>query len=316
MHRMPVLQRRDWVQNSNDSYWLANPAQQLAGISPMVGPAGVPQRLRTRAALFEIDERLAGRDGLASDARIGLPDLQAMLGANRNFAARLVLDDLLADCTARADKISPPSREACAVFGRWDRSDRVDARGAHLFREWWRIAKDVPGLWRLPFNAEDAVATPGGLRLTDTDVSAKVYAALDSAVAIVKSSGYALDAPLGAVQFRKVGERIVPIPGGDEFEGVLNKVESQGQPRLVAGGYAINYGTSYVQAVGFDERGPVAHGLLTFGQSSLLDSPRAYDQLDALSRQPWPVLPFHADDVAKARVGPVVTLKVPAPVGR
>ena len=54
-------------------------------------------------------------------------------------------------------KISPPSREACEVLGRWDRSNRVDARGAHLFREWWRITKDVPGLWRLPFNAEDAV---------------------------------------------------------------------------------------------------------------------------------------------------------------
>jgi acyl-homoserine-lactone acylase len=341
MHRMPVLQRRDWVQNSNDSYWLANPVQQLAGISPMVGPVGVPQRLRTRAALFEIDEHLAGRDGLAGDIRagttragttsagetrtrdaetgdtkIGLADLQALLGANRNFAAHLVLDDLLADCTSRADKISPLSREACAVLGRWDRSNRVDASGAHLFREWWRITKDVPGLWRLPFNAEDAVATPGGLKLIDADVSAKVYAALDSAVAIVKSSGYALDAPLGTVQFRKVADRIVPIPGGDEFEGVLNKVESQGQPRLVAGGYAINYGTSYLQAVGFDERGPVAHGLLTFGQSSQPDSPRAYDQLDALSHQPWPVLPFHADDVAKARVGPVVTLRVPGPVGK
>lgn len=334
MHRLPVLQRRDWVQNSNDSYWLTNPVQQLAGISPMVGPVGVPQRLRTRAALFEIDERLAGRGGLGgasgstgtgnarsgnpqiADTKIGLPELQAMLGANRNFAAHLVLDDLLADCSARADTISPPSREACEVLGRWDRSNRVDARGAHLFREWWRITKDVPGLWRLSFNAEDAVATPGGLKLTDVDVSAKVYAALDSAVATVKAAGYALDAPLGTVQFRKVGERIVPISGGDEFEGVLNKVESQGLPRLVAGGYAINYGTSYVQAVGFDERGPVAHGLLTFGQSSQPDSPRAYDQLHALARQPWPVLPFHAGDVAKARVGPVVTLTVPAPIGK
>jgi acyl-homoserine-lactone acylase len=312
MNRMPVLLRRDWVQNSNDSFWLANPVQQLAGISPMVGPVGVPQRLRTRAALFEIDERLAGHDGLAADAQIGLPELQAMLGANRSFAAHLVLDDLLDDCTARADKISPSSREACEVLRRWDRSNRVDARGAHLFREWWRIAKDLPGLWRLPFNAEDAVATPGGLKLTDADVSAKVYAALDSAVAIVKSAGYALDAPLGTVQFRKVGDRIVAIPGGDEFEGVLNKVESQGQPKLLAGGYAVNYGTSYVQAVGFDERGPVARGLLTFGQSSQADSPWAYDQLEALQKQPWPVLPFHADDVAKARIGPVLTLSIPA----
>ncbi|MEY2687955.1 MAG: hypothetical protein RL375_2153 [Pseudomonadota bacterium] len=311
LHRLPVLQRRDWVQNSNDSYWLSNPAQQLAGISPMVGPVGVPQRLRTRAGLHEIEQRLTGRDGLAADARIGLPELQAMLGANRSFAAHLVLGDLLADCRARTDKLSAASREACEVLGRWDRSHRVDARGAHLFREWWRVAKDLPGLWRLPFNAEDAVATPGGLRLDDAELSAKVYAALDGAVATVKAAGFALDAPLGAVQFRRVGDRVVAIPGGDEFEGVLNKVETQGMARLVPGGYAVNYGTSYLQAVGFDERGPVAHGLLTFGQSSRPDSARAFDQLEALSRLPWPVLPFHAEDVAKARVGPVLTLTVP-----
>jgi acyl-homoserine-lactone acylase len=277
----------------------------------MVGPTGVPQRLRTRAGLHEIGERLAGRDGLARDDKIALPELQAMLAANRNFAARLVLDDLLDDCAARQEQVSAPSRDACAVLRAWDRSNRVDARGAHLFREFWRVARDVPGLWRLPFNAEDAIATPGGLKLDDVAVRTQVYAALDAAAATVRAAGYALDAPLGAVQFRQVGGRPVAIPGGDEFEGVLNKVETLGAAKLMAGGYAVNYGTSYLQAVGFDERGPVAHGLLTFGQSSQADSPWAFDQLESLARLPWPALPFHAEDVQRARVGPVLTLNLP-----
>ena len=53
--RMPVVVTPDWVQNSNDSYWLSNPRiAPLAGVSPLVGPVGVPQRLRTR--LDDLDE--------------------------------------------------------------------------------------------------------------------------------------------------------------------------------------------------------------------------------------------------------------------
>ncbi|MFM2065798.1 MAG: hypothetical protein RLZZ584_707 [Pseudomonadota bacterium] len=311
MNRLPVLQRRDFVQNSNDSYWLSNPEIRPAGISPMVGPTHVPQRLRTRAGLWEIGERLAGRDGLAPDRKIALAELQAMITANRNYAARLVLDDLLADCRRQGGQLGTASREACTVLASWDRSNRADARGAHLFREWWRVARDIKDVWRLPFNPEDAVATPAGLRLDDATVRREVYAALDAAVAAVKAAGVALDAPLGQLQQRQVGGRSVAIPGGDEFEGVLNKVETQGQARPGPGGYAVNYGSSYVQAVGFDDAGPVAHGLLTFGQSSEPGSTWAYDQLDALGRAPWPALPFHAADVARARIGPVLVLTLP-----
>ena len=95
----------------------------------------------------------------------------------------------------------------------------------------------------------------------------------------------------------------VMISGSDEFESVLNKVESQGQPTLDAKGYAINYGSSYLQAVTFDERGPVAHGLLTYGQSSNPASSRAYDQLPMFSAKEWLELPFHASDIQIQRVG-------------
>ena len=95
----------------------------------------------------------------------------------------------------------------------------------------------------------------------------------------------------------------VMISGSDEFESVLNKVESQGQPTLDAKGYAINYGSSYLQVVTFDERGPVAHGVLTYGQSSNPASSRAYDQLPMFSAKKWLELPFHASDIQIQRVG-------------
>ena len=60
--------------------------------------------------------------------------------------------------------------------------------------------------------------------------------------------------------------------------------------------------------VSFDERGPVAQGLLTYGQSSDLASPRAYDQLSLFAAKRWLPLPFHLEDVAAQREGPAVNL--------
>ncbi|MCU0805430.1 MAG: penicillin acylase family protein, partial [Burkholderiales bacterium] len=70
-------------------------------------------------------------------------------------------------------------------------------------------------------------------------------------------------------------------------------------------------GTSYLQTVTFDERGPIAHAVLTFGQSTNPDSPHATDQMRVFSQKQWPALPFHPEDVAKARIGEVVRLQRP-----
>jgi acyl-homoserine-lactone acylase len=140
-------------------------------------------------------------------------------------------------------------------------------------------------------------------------VSAAVLKALGDAVGIVKAAGYPADVVLGQAQFREVRGQRVAIHGGDEFEGVLNKVETQGQSTLTAGGYRVNYGSSYIQAVTFDARGPVAFGLLTYGQGSDANSPNAYDQLPLFSAKQWVTLPFHRADVEAQRVGAPLVLK-------
>jgi acyl-homoserine-lactone acylase len=189
----------------------------------------------------------------------------------------------------------------------WNRTDDLDAKGAHLFREFWRKAKDIPNVWRVPFDPKDPVATPSGLRLADEAVRAKVWEALAGAVAESKKAGFALDVPLGKVQVKPTARGPIGVHGGNEFEGVLNMIETL---PLAARGLEPVYGTSYVQAVTFDERGPVAEAILTYGQSSQPDSPRAFDQLPAFSRKEWPKLPFHARDVAAQRVGDVLKLGV------
>ena len=144
--------------------------------------------------------------------------------------------------------------------------------------------------------------------MSDDTVRAKVFEALAAAAAESNKAGFALDAPLGKVQVKPTAAGPVPVHGGDEFEGVLNKLETL---PLGTKGLEPVYGTSYVQAVTFDERGPHAEAFLTYGQSSDPASPRALDQLPAFSRKEWPKLPFNPGDVAAQRVGEVLKLVLP-----
>lgn len=54
-----------------------------------------------------------------------------------------------------------------------------------------------------------------------------------------------------------------------------------------------------------------AQGLLAYGLSTNPASPHANDQMKLYSAKQWPTLPFHAEDVAQQRVGPVLQLTRP-----
>jgi acyl-homoserine-lactone acylase len=295
------------VQNSNDSYWLSHPDVEWPPFSPMIGGVDEEQRLRTRAGLHEIQQRISASDGIATHGKIGLAEVQAMLFGNRNHAARLVLDDFIPVCE---QAVTVESREGCAALAAWDRRNNLESRGAHLFREWWRAAEQIEDVWRLPFDPADPVNTPAGLNTDQPIVRSELLLALENAVATVRAAGFALDASLGEVQFRKAKNGNLGLHGGTEFEGVLNKLETIGTDTLEAGGYGINFGSSYIQTVTFDDRGPVAEAIMTYGQSSRSDSPYAYDQLPLYSMKQWPALPFHAEDVARERVGDVLHLTI------
>ncbi len=57
--RMPSLFRDDYVTNSNDSYWLANPAQPLEGFDRIIGDERTERSLRTRTGLRIVGDQLA-----------------------------------------------------------------------------------------------------------------------------------------------------------------------------------------------------------------------------------------------------------------
>jgi acyl-homoserine-lactone acylase len=245
---------------------------------------------------------------LVAAGPVTLAGAQRQLFANRNFAAQLVLPELLAAC-AGGGAPTPEAAAGCQALRGWDRGNDLGARGAHLFREFWRATMNVPKVWRVPFDKARPVETPTGLNLADAEVAGRVWEALATAVKKVRDAGFALDAALGDVQRPAITDEPIGLHGGQSFEGVLNYLGDNASPGIGAKGLRIDYGTSYVQTVTFDARGPVAEALLTYGQSTDPASPHGADQLRLYARKQWPRLPFHADEVARERVGPVLRLE-------
>jgi acyl-homoserine-lactone acylase len=288
--RMPAVIRTDVVLNSNDSYWLTNPLYTFpADLSPILGPVGKPQGLRTRAALDLIGTHLGGQNG-SSPNKIDANTVAALWARNDNHAAALVLRDVI-DAACLAGVIPASRTAACEALMAWDRTSSLDARGAPLFREVWdRVRKLTPALWAVPFDPASPVSTPRGLKQDDASRAA-IAQRVDDAVAAMQAQGIAVAASLRDVQGIDAGGRFVPVPGSDEFEGVLNKVTST----LANGRYTPQYGTSYVQLVtlGGSTAAPNARGFLSYSQSTDPRSAHFNDQIEffsTMSLQPLPDL--------------------------
>ncbi len=295
---MPALVRADYVQNANDSYWLTNPQVRMEAFSPVLGRPGIIQGPRTRAGLAAIKSRLDGSDGLGG-RQVDAERVKAMLFANRSFIADQVLDDLLIACGDPAGATADVAA-GCAVLRKWDRRMDAASAGGMLFAEFWRRASAIPNIWRVPFDAADPVGTPRGLNMSGP-AGAKILEALGAAVGQMRSQGLTPDAPLGNLQFVTQGAERIAIHGGESSIGVLNAISSRFSP--ADRGYKPWTGSTFIQIVTFDARGPVADAVLTHSQSSDPASPHAVDQTRLYAAKHWVRLPFLKADIDREAVG-------------
>jgi acyl-homoserine-lactone acylase len=286
----PRLFRSDWVMQSNDSYWLTNPAQPLVGFSPVWGDEDAQRSLRTRLAIDQVEKRLAGTDGFGPP-KFDMTSFQQILYANRHLGAELVRDDLVGLCRKSGRARLQP---ACDALAAWDLRVNADSRGAHLFH----LFAEAGGLrFRTPFNPASPLRTPHTLDVSDR----RVLAALESAVATLQSNSLPIDAPLGAVQREtRNGERI-PIHGGAGPEGVFNVISVESlEPDF--GWTSIRHGASWIMTVEFTDQGPRSQGILTYSQSTNSASPHFSDQTRLYARKGWDDLRFTEAEVAGATI--------------
>jgi acyl-homoserine-lactone acylase len=291
---MPRLTRDDVVSNSNDSYWLTNPAAPLEGFSPIIGAERTARSLRTRAGLTFIAEATAAGKLVTPES------LQSMLFSQRNFGAELLLDDVLTVCAAPNAPVSLPTgavdiAPACTALRQWDRRETADSRGAQVWREFWRLAARVPNLFTVPFSASDPVHTPRDIAVGVPAVQEGVRRALAQAQQQLVKNGVAPDATLGSIQYDlRNGERI-PIPGGDGTTGMWSVISSELTPR----GYTpILQGNSYMQIVGWTKEGRVEpRGILSYSQHEDPNAPHGGDLTRLYSKGQMIALPFTEKEI-------------------
>lgn len=298
---MPLVLRSDYAANSNDSAWLANPKQLLDGLPLIIGASATTQSVRTRMAFTQIADRLSGADGKGGN-RFSPAKLEAIFFDNRSYAAELTTDALVALCQATPTATSSAGnvvdlRAACGVLAAWSKRMDFGAVGVPVFREFWRSARNIPGLFAVPFSAADPVNTPRQVNVGNATVSAALLKALADSVEKMAANSVNLNATLGTQQYALAGSTRIPINGGDEFEGTFNKMTPA--LGLTPAGYTpIASGSSYIQVVTWDANGPVARGILTYSQSTDPASPYAADQTLLYSTGKFANLPYKQSDIA------------------
>jgi acyl-homoserine-lactone acylase len=304
---MPSLIRKDYVLNSNDSYWLSNPAQPLEGFASIIGDERTTRTTRTRSGLVMVAE------GLKSGGRFTRQEMQDLLYSDRQHSWELTKPDVLKMCATYPAGLGPSSSgpvdwaPGCAALAKWNGRDTLDARGAILFRRFWtRVTASPAGvmtstqqmpIWTTQFDVSDPVHTPRGLNT----LNPLVQRAFGDAVVDLANANIPVDAPLGKYQVdRRPDGTVTPYHGGPGALGVFNVIEAQWDP---AKGYVgpVGEGSSYIQVVSFTGSGcPDARTILTYSQSTNPRSPHYSDQTKLYSAGRWVTDRFCRADVLKA----------------
>ncbi|MFG1863674.1 penicillin acylase family protein [Microbispora bryophytorum] len=279
----PRLVRADYVANSNNTYWMTNPAKPLTGYAQAYGKTGTDLEPRPRVSLDMIAQRLSGTDGLGAPG-FTLETLQATVHGKRNLTFELMRDDLLKLCRAHPEL----SHEACRTLSEWDGRATLDGEGAVLWREFFsRLGRPM---WRVPFDPERPLTTPRGLKIDDP----AVRQALADTVEFFRSNRIPLTLTPGEAQ----SYSSIPVPGCTEGEGCFDRVRTGG-PLGTDGRYPeVNTGSSFMMAVELTPAGPRTRTVLTYSLSANPASPHHADQTALFSRGEWVTERFTAAEIA------------------
>lgn len=252
---MPKLARRDFVQNSNDSYWATNPADFLTDYSPLYGPTESLLSPRTHMGLKMLEQptdaglsdvRPAGDDGQFTGKEI----INALY-SNRAYYAELLLPTLRNRCQTAANKMIPADggsnrqiSDGCQALANWNGVYDTDSTGAQVFRVF--VANYKPGYpdqFTVPFDPAKPATTPNTPKQATADAADDpMLQALATALDKLDTAGIAYNAPLGDVQHQQQSAGVpphgtaapsgapIPWPGTQNLEGGFNIVRVATQP--------------------------------------------------------------------------------------
>ncbi|MGY2161706.1 acylase [Pseudomonas tolaasii] len=273
--QLPQLERSDYVQHSNDSAWLANPKAPLTGFSPVISQDHIGLGPRARFAV----QRLQALE----KQPINVADLQNMVMDNEVYLAGQVMPDLLAFCAKHLGADAATLQPLCTSLKNWDQRANLDSGlGLVHFINLVAHLQQIPDAWRVAFDPAQPLTTPHGLAIDREPVAKALRQAMLASTADV--------AKLDAKQWGDIqvsGQ--IPIHGGPQELGIYNAMQTV--PRA-DGKREVVSGSSYLQIVTFDDKGPQAIGVLAFSESSDPESKYSRDETQAFSEKKLRPLPF------------------------
>jgi acyl-homoserine-lactone acylase len=320
----PQLERRDYVQNSNDNHWITNPNALLEGFSPLYGEETVALS-RTLMGLSLLEEEgetsPAGEDGLFT-----LDELEQSFFSGRTFIAETAIEEVVARCTGappvtvRGQEVS--IEEACQTLAVWDGSFKIDSVGAVVWREFLALFEgrilESGVFFQQGFDPDQRTTTPNTILAAPDEGLDPVHRALALALLELQGAGFDHTTPLGEAQYTLKGDERIPIPGGTDREGAFNVVRYSGAelrdnpaglPRIQPGarlnsstglfeeGYVINEGASFIMFMSFKNSGPEARAVMSYSQSSDPQSPYFADQTRLFSEEQTRAILFTEDEI-------------------
>jgi len=273
--QLPQLQRTDYVQHSNDSAWMANPKAPLSGFSPVISQDNIGLGPRARFAL----QRLQALE----KQPISVTDLQNMVMDNEVYLAGQVMPDLLTFCAKHLGADAAALQPLCTSLKNWDQRANLDSGvGLVHFINLMQHLQPLPDAWRVAFDPAHPLTTPSGLAIDRAPVAKALREAMLASSAEVGKLG---QTRWGDIQVS--GQ--TPIHGGPQELGIYNAMQTV--PRA-DGKREVVSGTSYLQIVSFDDKGPNAVGVVAFSESSNPASAYSKDQTQAFSEKKLRPLPF------------------------
>jgi acyl-homoserine-lactone acylase len=307
---LPSLVRSDYVTNSNDSYWLSNPAHPLTGFARIIGDEEAARSLRTRIGLLMTERRLAGTDGEGKpgfDSRL----MRKLEFSDIQYGATLAKTATTKMCRSFPGGMAPTTSgtpvavgTACDVLAKWNGRENGDARGAVLWRAFWERALGVGStMWKHPFKVLQPVTTPNTLDTTNSDIRK----AFGDALVEMNADGLPFNVKLGTVQYVVRHGQHIALHGGPgdpdgEFNAIDQDVFSPARDGVDPSDPTI--GSSYIQVTTWlsHQRCPDVHTILTYSESANPHSPYYEDQTKLFSAKKWVREVFCAKAVKHAAI--------------
>jgi acyl-homoserine-lactone acylase len=319
----PSLVRKDYVENSNNSFWLANANSPLTGFSPALGGEEENPGMRAQTGIDMVAQRMGTyNSGIPTDGLSPVPGftaetMQESWSKFRSVPAERALPGLREICEKAVEEAGGVINgvnvsAACPVLNAYGATGTLGDKGGWLFQEWFGDAKicayscgkQATAQWVHPWTASDPVYTPNTLN-TSLQTSKE---ALATAVSSMEARGIPLDASFGEVQ-RAPQAGAAPVPGCLDGDGCFAALASSFATPSAKQAEAFD-GNSIVLSTELQSgQEPVSQGLLTYSQSEDPTSPYYEDQTQRYSKGEWITLPWTPASVAAEAIAPTLQLQ-------